>query len=293
MSDIGFCGRSNNVFESKYFLVPDKILDEKTYRLRCIMRAAASLVTCPAYLARVLAPAALFAASANYVVGCASGSFPAFALLLALATPVFLLNKWRADDIAKQQKKFFIQKPAFVYSDDAFIDSVRGVAQEHDLLFNGLRSCFASSRENIWFASLVIQTAHASPVVKSWRAFQVGGKLGLQHNALRSFWIPSSPGEEIVFRIDNAGYRRPIQKYDFYGRMAVHESHLRDEGAWTLPTYHSAPPLLSHRHRRRTHLAGMMDSLSGAAASLLLRHALRRLAIHRRTSVSKENRPAR
>ncbi len=291
MSDFGFRRHGSHVFESKYCLPSDKILDEKTYRLRLIMRAAASLITGAAYFARVLPPVAVSYLCSYPVVGNSLSHFPGFTIYSVLALFACLKNTWWANDIANSHRQSFFQKPELVRADDAFFTSVRGNDRGHDLLFDGLRSCFVCSRENIWFQSLAIEATSASPVVKTWRALHAGINLGLRHNALRSFRVPSPPDEQIVFRLDNAGCRSPIRELDFYGCMAVQESDFQENGAWTFPDYSSGTPSHSRRHRRHSHVAGIMGALSRAAALLFSRRVLRRLATPRRKSVSAGHRP--
>lgn len=291
--DSGFRLGTHRYAKSKYSLPADKILDEKTYRLRLIMRAAASLITCPAYLARILTPAAISINLLDSLVGRTGNSFLVFAPFAALAAYVFFKNKWRADDIVKRQRLFFFHKPDLGYSDDSYLAAARKHERAHDLLFNGLRACFAASHENIWFRSLALEATHASPVLKSWKAICAGLQLGLRHNVLRSFISLPSSGEQIVFRLDNACYRSPIQSQDRYGRMGVTESNLQDAYAWTSPMHHL--PTFSHFHRLRRHIPAVeaVTMLSRAAHSAFSRFSFPRVASFRRRSVLAARRPAR
>lgn len=235
MNGSGFRPDADRLANSPHFLIGDKILDAKTYRLRLIMGTTATLVTCTACLSRMLLPFAALSWGI-YSLVCQVPNAVAFVCVTLPSFALGMTNAWLSHDIYKRIQRDYFDKPELVHKDDAFGHAIRRHNQEQDLLFSHLRACFVSSRENIWFRSLALEATHASPFLKSWKAFCAGLQLGWRHNALRSFRIPSCQSEQIVFRLDNAGYRSPIRELDFYGVMKVTERMLRNKKEWTGPS---------------------------------------------------------
>lgn len=214
------------MFQSQFFNIPDKILDEKTFRLRRIMHVAAQAITGTAYCLRVLPPFALSVPTAcSLAMNNTPESFICFSAFSLSALLGCLGNAFLTGKIYNAQRRAFFSKPELVFFDTPHLTSAKSYHDQHAWLLKNLRSCFVCLPDNIWFKSLAFTSTEDSPAVEFWKAVRTGLKLGLRHNALRSFGVPASYGEKIMFRLDTAAYRAPISAIDKYGDTDIKKFH--------------------------------------------------------------------